>query len=145
MKKIRRKIKMNNMKIVSKTEVKDINNPYESLRRNLNKFFLRVPKSSKFLHLLEMIYSPEQANLFSHFPMPYIPERNLSGLAKKLGKKLDDVEKICKECSERGTLFYSQDRNGKTLYSLPPFIPGLYEFYTMDDNDPLDYKKEVKK
>ena len=90
-----------------------------------------------------MIYTPEQAELFSHFPMPYIPERNLLGLAKKLNKSLDEVERICKASSNRGTLFYSQDREDNTLYSLPPFIPGLYEFYTMDNNDPPEFKKEV--
>ncbi|HEY0088862.1 MAG TPA: 4Fe-4S binding protein [Candidatus Lokiarchaeia archaeon] len=136
---------MQNIEINRKNKKENMNDPYEALRRKLNKFFLKVPKTKKFLHLLEMIYTPEQAELFSHFPIPYVPERDLPGLAKKLNKSFDDVENICIECSNRGTLFYSQDRNGKTLYSLPPFIPGLYEFYTMDKNDPPERKKEVLK
>jgi len=122
-----------------------LNNVYEDLRRALNNFFLRVPRTKKFLHLLEMLYTPEQAEVLSYFPMPYVPERNLPKIAKKLNKSLEEVEKICKECGDRGTLFYSNDSSGKILYSLPPFIPGLYEFYTMDKNDSPEQKKEVLK
>jgi len=134
---------MQNVDSKSKDIKENTVNVYEALRRKINEFFLRVPKTKKFLHLLEMIYTPEQAEIFSHFPMPYLPETNLSGLAKKINKSFDEVERICKTCTNRGTLFFIKDKNGDTLYSLPPFIPGLYEFYTMDKNDPPERKKEV--
>ena len=46
--------------------------PYESLRKALNRFPLRTPKSKKFLKLLKMLYSEEEAKILSKFGLPYI-------------------------------------------------------------------------
>ncbi|MHA1301422.1 MAG: indolepyruvate ferredoxin oxidoreductase subunit alpha [Candidatus Helarchaeota archaeon] len=119
--------------------------PYESLRISLNKFLLRVPKTEKFHKLLKMLYTPEEASLLSIFGMPYVHEEKISRIAKKANKSIEKVEVMLNNMVEKGTIFVRKNNKGKKLYSLAPFIPGIYEFYTMSKNDPPERKKEVLK
>ncbi len=120
-------------------------NPYENLRKALNNFFLPVPKSKKFQKLLENLYTKDEAEVLSIFGIPYINEEKINRVAKKVGKSREDIEKMFKSMVDKGTLFVRTNEKGKKLYSLAPFIPGIYEFYTMSENDPPEKKKEILK
>ena len=115
--------------------------PYEALRKALNEFVLRVPKSKTFHKLLEMLYTPEEAKVLSIFGMPYVAESRIARVAKKTNKSPEEIEKMFEKMVAKGTLFFRRSKSGKKLYSLAPFIPGIYEFYTMSENDPPELKK----
>ncbi len=119
------------------------NDPYEKLRRSMNLFFLKVPKTKSFLNMLAMIYTPEEAEILSIFGMPYIDEMRISRIVKKTGKDETEIQEIFERLVKKGALFKRIDKKGKVLYSLVPFIPGLFEFYFMSKADPPDKMKQV--
>ncbi|MCP4132575.1 MAG: 4Fe-4S dicluster domain-containing protein [bacterium] len=118
---------------------------YDSLHKALNRFDLKVPKSKKFTELLKLLYSPEEAKLLSHFGSPYIYTEHAEKTSKKTDRPVEEVEEIFNNMVTKGTLFTQKNEKGETMYSLPPFIPGIYEFYTMSENDPYEKKKEILK
>ncbi|MHA1265905.1 MAG: 4Fe-4S binding protein [Candidatus Helarchaeota archaeon] len=117
--------------------------PYEKLRRKLNLFMLKVPKTKKFRKLLELLYSPEEAELLSIFGMPYIDELRLSRVSKKTGKSKEQLKTIFENLVKRGLLFKRIDKVGRNTYSLAPYIPGIFEFYFMSKAEPPEKMKEV--
>lgn len=117
--------------------------PYETLRGALNQFLLRVPKSKKFHKLLEMLFTPEEAKLLSIFGMPYVHELKIKRIAKKVNKPIEVIQNMLDKMVEKGTIFVRKNEKGVKFYSLAPFIPGIYEFYTMSKNDPPERKKEI--
>jgi len=119
--------------------------PYESLRKVLNLYPLKTPLSKKFIKLLKMLYTEEEAIIVSKFGLPYISYMSISRAAKKFGKSEEDIEKIFNKMAEKGTLFFEFNKKGEKLYCVPPFIPGIYEFYAMSKNDPSERKKEILK
>lgn len=118
---------------------------YHQLHTILNMFDLKVPRSSKFTKLLKLLYSPEEAELLAHFGAPYIYSEPVETTAHITGRDAGDISAIFKRMVERGTLFSQKGENGETLYSIPPFIPGIYEFYTMSKNDEFENKKNILK
>ncbi len=121
--------------------------PYEKLRRAMNLFFLKVPKTKTFHHLLELIYTPEEAEILSNFGMPYIDELRINRIIRKSGiaKSEEQVQEMFENLVKKGALFKRIDKTGKTTYSLLPYIPGLFEFYFMSKADPPEKLKEVAK
>ncbi len=117
--------------------------PYEKLRRKLNLFMLKVPKTKKFHQLLELLYTPEEAELVSIFGMPYIDEMRLPRLSKKLGKTEEEIQTIFENLVKKGLLFKRMDAKERVTYSLAPYIPGIFEFYFMSKAEPPDKMKEV--
>ena len=118
---------------------------YNNLHKALNKFELKVPKSKKFTELLQLLYTPEEAEVISHFGKPYSHFEKIETTSEKTGKPLSEIKELFNNMVERGTLFYLKNDNNEILYSLPPFIPGFYEYYTMSRNDSFTKKKEVLK
>ena len=118
---------------------------YEKIHKALNLFDLKVPKSKKFTQLLKLLYSPEEAEVIAHFGLPYFYAEVPEVTAEKTGKSKEEVETLFAGMVGRGTLFSQKSPKGETEYTLPPFIPGIYEFYTMSRNDPAEKKKEILK
>lgn len=118
-------------------------NNYEKIHKALNLFDLKVPKSRKFTELLKLLYTPEEAEVIAHFGLPYGYAEQPGVTARKTGKPVEEVEALFDRMVKRGTLFSQKNPSGETEYALPPFIPGIYEFYTMSDNDPFEKKKEI--
>ncbi|MDD1778484.1 MAG: 4Fe-4S binding protein [Candidatus Helarchaeota archaeon] len=119
--------------------------PYEKLRRVMNLFFLKVPKTKIFHHMLELIYTPEEAEILSNFGMPYIDEMRINRIIRKSGttKSEEQVQEMFENLVKKGALFKRIEKSGKPIYSLMPFIPGLFEFYFMSKADPPEKLKEV--
>ncbi|ABW65993.1 4Fe-4S binding protein [Desulfosudis oleivorans] len=119
--------------------------PYKKLNNILNMFDLKVPKSRKFTKLLKLLYTPEEAELLGHFGTPYMHMEPIGTTVRITGRNKEDVEALFENMVKKGTLFFQKGDNGERLYSLPPFIPGIYEFYTMSENDPFETKKDILK
>jgi len=119
--------------------------PYEKLRRAMNIFFLKVPKTKTFHHMLELIYTPEEAEILSNFGMPYINEMRINRIIRKSGtaKSEEEVQEMFENLVKKGALFKRIEKSGKPIYSLMPYIPGLFEFYFMSKADPPEKLKEV--
>jgi len=73
----------------------------------MNLFFLKVPKTMTFHQLLELIYTPEEAEILFNFGMPYIDEQHISQIIRKSGK--DKSKEVLQEIFEilvrKGALF----------------------------------------
>ena len=117
--------------------------PYEKLRRKLNRFTLRVPKTKKFHKLLELLYTPEEAEILSLFGMPYIDEMRLPRISRKAGKSEDEIQEMFDNLVKKGLLFKRIDKKGKNTYCLAPYIPGIFEFYFMSKAEPAEKMIEV--
>lgn len=117
--------------------------PYEKLRRKMNLFPLKVPKTKKFHKMLELLYTPEEAEILSIFGMPYIDEMRITRFARKANKPEDEIREMFESLVKRGLLFKRVDKKGRSLFMLAPYIPGIFEFYFMSKADPPEKMKEV--
>lgn len=119
--------------------------PYEKLRRKLNLFMLRVPKTKTFHKLLELLYTPEEAEILSTFGMPYIDYMRIPRFIKKskTEKSEEEIREMFEKLVKKGVLFKLIDKKGRPAYALAPYIPGIFEFYFMSKADPPEKMKEV--
>ena len=119
--------------------------PYEKLRRKLNLFMLRVPKTKTFHKMLELLYTPEEAELLSVFGMPYIDGMRIARYIKKskTDKTEEEIKEIFENLVKKGLLFKYIDKKERPVYSLAPYIPGIFEFYFMSKAEPPGKMKEV--
>ncbi|NVM52424.1 MAG: 4Fe-4S dicluster domain-containing protein [Candidatus Helarchaeota archaeon] len=119
--------------------------PYEKLRRKLNLFTLRVPKTKTFHKLLELLYTPEEAEIISTFGMPYIDYMRVPWFIKKskTEKSEEEISEMFENLVKRGVLFKRIDKKGRPSYALAPYIPGIFEFYFMSKAEPPEKMKEV--
>jgi Pyruvate/2-oxoacid:ferredoxin oxidoreductase delta subunit len=75
--------------------------------------------------------------------MPYIDEMRLSRIAKKTGKSEEELQEMFEKLVKKGAFFKRIEKSGKILYSLVPFIPGLFELYFMSKADSPEMMKQV--
>lgn len=136
---VKNKYKSSNEEIMTETD------SYEKLRQAMNLFFLKVPKTKTFHQFLELIYTPEEAEILSNFGMPYFVEERIGRIIRKSGteRSEEEVQEMFENLVKKGALFKRTEKNGKAIYSLVPFIPGLFEFYFMSKADPPEMMKAV--
>ena len=115
---------------------------YLQIAENVDKGFQTAPKangelSKAFIAYLKLVYTPEQAELVQHLPMP-INATTAEAVAEASGREVEDVEKVLLPLAEKGFLIGSRGR-----YCLPP-IPGLlnlHMFYPEMKADDLEAAK----
>jgi ferredoxin len=113
-----------------------INSAYSRLVERLNRFPQGAPPSELLFKILKMLFSEKDAELVSLLPI-----RPFS--AKKAGQiwKVDlaSARKLLDELAARAILL-DMDRNGESIYVLPPPMAGFFEFALMRVREDLDQK-----
>ena len=99
---------------------------YEKLRTFLDQFPIgfRKTQSGVELHILERLFTEEEANLAIYLTIR--PERART-IARRTGKKLDEIEPKLESMARKGLIFRVH-RDNQVLYNAAPFMIGLYEY-----------------
>ena len=104
---------------------------YEELRRKMNMWPIRSPKSPELMEILKRLYTPQEAEfLVNVFSVPYQDAKTAEDIAENTQKSIKEVETILDRLAKRGLVFkFKHWKTGDTCYSLLPMVPGLFEFY----------------
>ena len=97
---------------------------YERLREILDSHPSTAPKSKSINEILHILFTPEEAALAVN--MSY-KAKSASSIAK-LAEVSEDIAKQNLESMANKGIIYSKNKEGGTLYSLLPLIPGVFEF-----------------
>jgi ferredoxin len=111
-------------------------NGYSKLVNRLNKYPQGAPPSELLNKILAILFSEREAELVSRLPIkPFT--------AKKAAKawKLNEAEtrNILEKLAERA-LLVDIEKNGESVYALPPPMAGFFEFSMMRLRDDIDQK-----
>jgi len=109
---------------------------YSNLSERLNRFPQGAPPSKLLYEILKILFSEKEAALVSLLPIkPFTAEK-----AKRIWKmELSDAQKILDDLANRA-LLVDIDRNGETVYVLPPPMAGFFEFSMMRVRGDIDQK-----
>jgi predicted transcriptional regulator len=115
---------------------------YLRIAENVDKGVQTAPKangelSKAFIAYLKLVYTPQQAELVQHLPMP-MNAKTAEEVAEASGQDVESVEKILLPLAEKG--FLTPSKRG---YSLPviPNLVNLHMFYPDMKPDDLEAAK----
>lgn len=109
---------------------------YSRLTDRLNRFPQGAPPSQLLYKILAMLFSEKEADLVALLPIkPFTVEK-----ASQIWKlSLSESQKILEELASRAILV-DLDREGKSVYILPPPMAGFFEFSLMRTRGDVDQK-----
>ena len=113
-----------------------INNPdkeYHLLQTRFDKMVTGAPASPYLTKILEILYSPEEANLARKIPTQ---PTSLKKLVAKTALPEEKLKDKLTEMTERGVLVDFEIK-GKKYYTLPPVVIGFFEYVFMRSRDNL--------
>lgn len=100
---------------------------YHRLQRRLDRFVTGAPASPTFTKILELLFSPEEAELARRLPGRPTPVEMVS---RRLGVPPDELAGQLGEMARRGVVV-DLERNGQRYFALPPVVIGFFEFVFM--------------
>ncbi len=106
---------------------------YDLLRRRMDHGVTGVPDSPAIRKILEMLYSPEDAELARRIPVLPAP---VGKLARRLGLPEDELRDKLTDLARRGLMF-DFEKGGERYYGLPPILGGVYEYIMMRERSGL--------
>ena len=109
---------------------------YSQLSDRLNRFPQGAPPSELLFEILKMLFSEKEAELAALLPIkPFNAEQ-----ASKIWKMdLTKTRHILEQLASRAILV-DIERNGESVYTLPPPMAGFFEFSLMRVRDDIDQK-----
>jgi len=109
---------------------------YSQLSDRLNRFPQGAPPSELLFEILKMLFSEKEAELAALLPIkPFNAEQ-----ASKIWKlDLTNTRHILEQLASRAILV-DIERNGESVYTLPPPMAGFFEFSLMRVRDDIDQK-----
>ncbi|MHC4932532.1 MAG: 4Fe-4S dicluster domain-containing protein [Planctomycetota bacterium] len=115
---------------------------YRRIAENVDRGFQTAPKtngelSTAFVAYLKLLYTPEQAELVQHLPMP-TNAKTVEDVAEASGRPVEDVEKVLLPLAERG--FLTPSKRGYALPAIPNLV-NLHMFYPEMKPDDLEAAK----
>lgn len=109
---------------------------YKDLVERLNRFPQGAPPSQTLYHILELLFSPKEAELVALLPIvPF----GVNEAAKRWKMSRLEAQNILDELSSRAILL-DIDKNGESIYVLPPPMAGFFEFSLMRVGGKIDQK-----
>lgn len=111
---------------------------YKKLAERIDMYITGAPKvdgdfSPAFLKYLELLYTPEEAELASLLSVP--PKRmTAEELAVKAGKSVDEVERLLGEMTNKGVIV---GFGGQYMLPVVPLLVNYHPFRNTDDEDTL--------
>jgi len=109
---------------------------YSKLGNRLNKFPQGAPPSELLNKILAILFSEQEAELVSRLPIkPFTVKK-----AQKAWKmKESETRKILEDLAARA-LLVDIERNGESIYALPPPMAGFFEFSMMRIRNDIDQR-----
>ena len=109
---------------------------YAKLNERLDKFPQGAPPSETLDKILKIIIKEKEAELISKLP---IKPFSVETASKAWGMSLAESQKALDELAGRAILV-DVERDGKSVYTLPPPMAGFFEFSLMRLRDDIDQK-----
>jgi hypothetical protein len=109
---------------------------YTNLVERLNRFPQGAPPSEILFKILKLLFREDEANLVALLP---IKPFNADEAARRWKKTETDATKILDALASRGLLL-DIERDGTSMYTLPPPMAGFFEFSLMRITDDFDQK-----
>jgi ferredoxin len=113
-----------------------LKNSYSSLTDRLNRFPQGAPPSEYLFKILSILFTEKEAELVSTLPIkPFTPEK-----ASQIWKlDLKSTRKILDDLAGKAILV-DVEKNGESVYTLPPPMTGFFEFSLMRYTKDIDQK-----
>ena len=109
---------------------------YSNLSDRLNRFPQGAPPSKLLFEILKILFSEKEAELVAYLPIKPFTAQKASQIWKM---DLSRSQKVLDELAGRAILV-DIERNGETVYVLPPPMAGFFEFSLMRVRDDIDQK-----
>ncbi len=109
---------------------------YSQLSDRLNRFPQGAPPSELLFNILKMLFSEKEAELAALLP---IKPFNAAQASKIWKMDLTKTRHILEQLASRAILV-DIERNGESVYTLPPPMAGFFEFSLMRVRDDIDQK-----
>lgn len=109
---------------------------YQNLSQRLNKFPLGAPATKSLYKVLEILFSPKEAQLVAQLPVRPFQAQTAASIWKL---PLHEARKILDTLASRAILV-DIEFNGEPSYALPPPMAGFFEFALMRMRDDIDQK-----
>lgn len=114
-----------------------ITSVYGRLVERLNRFPQGAPPSELLFKILKMLFSEREAELVSLLPIrPFSAKQ----AARAWKMDLAGARKVLERLAGRAILLDMEDREGESLYVLPPPMAGFFEFSLMRVREDLDQR-----
>jgi ferredoxin len=110
---------------------------YRRLVDRLNRFPQGAPPSELLYEILEILFSPREAELVAQLPIK--PFRTATA-AKAWGVPLAEASRVLEQLASRAILL-DLEEDGEPLYVLPPPMAGFFEFSMMRVRADVDQKR----
>jgi len=110
---------------------------YRRLADRLNRFPQGAPPSERLYRILEILFSPKEAEFVARLPLK--PFRT-STAAKAWGVPLAEASRVLEGLASRAILL-DLEQDGEPLYVLPPPMAGFFEFSMMRVRGDVDQKR----
>jgi ferredoxin len=110
---------------------------YRRLADRLNRFPQGAPPSERLFRILEILFSPREAELVAQLPIK--PFRAATA-AKAWGLTPGEAVKVLEGLASRAILL-DLEQDGEPLYVLPPPMAGFFEFSMMRVRGDIDQKR----
>ncbi len=107
---------------------------YQQLSDRLNRFPLGAPPTELLYRILEMLFSEREATLVSQLPVKPFNARKAAQLWKSTEV---EAHKVLDELASRAILL-DMEKDGDTIYILPPPMAGFFEFSMMRIRTDID-------
>jgi ferredoxin len=110
---------------------------YRRLVDRLNRFPQGAPPSELLYGILEILFSPREAELVAQLPIRPFRTRTA---ARAWGVPLAEASRVLEQLASRAILLDLED-GGEPLYVLPPPMAGFFEFSMMRVRGDIDQKR----
>jgi ferredoxin len=110
---------------------------YRRLADRLNRFPQGAPPSELLYRILDILFSPREAELVAQLPIK--PFRTAAA-ARAWGLPLSEASRVLEQLASRAILL-DLDQDGEPLYVLPPPMAGFFEFSMMRLRGDVDQKR----
>jgi len=110
---------------------------YRRLADRLNRFPQGAPPSELLYGILEILFSPREAELVAQLPIK--PFRTATA-AEAWGVPLAEAARVLEQLASRAILL-DLEQDGEPLYVLPPPMAGFFEFSMMRVHGDVDQKR----
>lgn len=117
---------------------------YERLREKLNLFPLRVPRTKELMEMLEVVYTPEEAELLAHFSAPFQNPETMDQIVEKMEKPREKIQEIVDGLVLRGLLYRIKGGDCSLYYTLLPIVPGFDLLYFSSGRDSDEKRKAAE-
>lgn len=110
---------------------------YRLLQQRLNCNVTGSPQSTTFTKILQLLFSPEEAEIARQIPSQPIP---LDVISRRLNIPLDELSDKMTDMAQRG-LVIDMERSGRRYVALPPVVIGFFEYTFMRTREDAPMKE----